>query len=63
MRLTVEQNFDQLQDVFGRYGLEMDREVAEKRAAHARIENGWQAADSEPEGEIDESPLRLVSNE
>jgi len=63
VRGTIEQNFDQLQDVLGRYGLEMNREMARTRAAHTRIENGWQASDSEPMEEFDEAPLRLVGSE
>ena len=63
VRLTIEQNFEQLQEVFGRYGLEMDREVAQTRAAHTRIENNWQPAEPEPAEEFDEPALRLVGNE
>ena len=63
VRLTIEQNFEQLQEVFGRYGIEMDREVAQTRAAHTRIENNWQPAEPEPVEEFDEPALRLVGNE
>ena len=63
VRLTIEQNFDQLQDVFGKYGLRMDRAVAETRAERTRIENNWQAVESELVEEFDEPPLRLVRNE
>ncbi len=32
VRNTIEQNFDQLNEVFGRYGLRMDRAAARRRA-------------------------------
>ncbi len=59
VRMTVEQNFDQLQAVFGRYGVELDRQAARRRAERIRAERGWKAA---PEPEVDEGerPLRLV---
>ena len=56
-------DFDQLRDVFARYGLDMDREVARKRAVNTRIENGWQGTDSEPGEEDAEPALRLVGSE
>ena len=63
VRLTIEQNFEQLQEVLGRYGLEMDRKVAQTRAAQTRIDNGWPTIEPEPVEEADEPSLRLVGNE
>jgi hypothetical protein len=61
VRTTIEQNFEQLQAVFQRYGLRMDRTAARRRAERARVAQGW-GADSEPESEDRrEGPgLRLV---
>lgn len=43
---TIGQNFDELSEVFGRYGIEMSREAAERKAHAVRAERGW--ADEEP---------------
>ncbi len=60
VRTTVEQNFDQLQSVFARYGLEMDREAARRKAERIRASRGWKGSEAE-EGEPGEGPaLRLV---
>ncbi len=60
VRTTIEQNFDQLQAVFGRYGLSMDREAARRKAAELRKSRGWRRAE-QPEGEHESGPpLRLV---
>jgi predicted acylesterase/phospholipase RssA len=60
VRMTVEQNYDQLQTVFQRYGLRLDRTAARRRAQRARMAQGWKG-EGEPEEEPDEaSPLRLV---
>ncbi|HXK25974.1 MAG TPA: patatin-like phospholipase family protein [Myxococcota bacterium] len=63
VRTTVEQNFEQLQSVFQRYGLHMDRTAARRRAERARVAQGW-AGESGSESEADsraEAPsLRLV---
>ena len=61
VRTTIEQNFEQLQSVFQRYGLRMDRTAARRRAERARVAQGW-GADPEPETEErSEGPgLRLV---
>jgi predicted acylesterase/phospholipase RssA len=63
VRTTIEQNFDQLQTVFGRYGLRLDRSAARRRAARTRVAQGWQGeretrAESEPRAQR----LRLVGN-
>ena len=62
VRMTVEQNFTQLQAVFSQYGLEMDRDTARRRAERARAAQGWErgeeaAEEEEPRG------LRLVGRE
>lgn len=41
---TIEQNFDVLADVFGRYGMELSRRAARRRAARARARWGWEVS-------------------
>jgi predicted acylesterase/phospholipase RssA len=61
VRTTIEQNFEQLQSVFQRYGLRMDRTAARRRAERARAAQGWGDSEPEPEEERSASPgLRLV---
>ena len=60
VRMTIEQNYEQLQTVFNRYGLELDRNAARRRAARARVAQGWTGEDPDPEQESDARPLRLV---
>lgn len=62
VRVTLEQNYDQLSDLFARYGLEMDRQSARRKAARLRASRGWKVSEpSEPEER--ESPrLRLVNS-
>ncbi len=62
VRSTIEQNFDQLQDVFGRHGLVMDRNVARRRAARARTNLGWTPQEDESDVRDDERSLRLVGS-
>jgi predicted acylesterase/phospholipase RssA len=59
VRITIEQNFDQLQAVFSSYGLELDRDVARRRAEETRAAFGWKGAPPE-EVEDEARPLRLV---
>jgi predicted acylesterase/phospholipase RssA len=64
VRSTIEQNFEQLESVFARYGISLDRDAARRRAARARVAQGWQ---EEPvaEAEGPEDPpagLRLVGS-
>jgi len=62
VRLTIEQNFDPLRAVLGRYGLEMNRHAARQKARETRAARGWR--DDEGEGaEGTEWPLRLVGSE
>ena len=62
VRQTIEQNFDQLRAVFARYGLDMNRNVARRKADRARAARGWHAAPVEEAGapEAAEPALRLV---
>jgi len=63
VRSTIEQNFDQLETVFARYGMALDREAARRRAARARVAQGWEEAPTAPEDEMDEGEgLRLVGS-
>ena len=56
VRQTIAQNFDQLQDVFAHYGLEMSIQAADEKAEQAQAERGWRRG-----VEDDEQPsLRLV---
>ena len=57
VRITVEQNFDQLQAVLSHYGLAMDRETARRRAERARAAEGWRGEEEEGSPE---PALRLV---
>jgi hypothetical protein len=63
VRMTVEQNFDQLEAVFSQYGLDMDRETARRRAERARAAQGWRGEPEESRAREDREaarPLRLV---
>jgi NTE family protein len=61
VRQTIEQNFDQLRAVFGRYGLEMNRSAARRKADRARAARGWRATEEAAAEESSEPALRLVS--
>jgi hypothetical protein len=52
---SIEQNFDILQSVLGRYGLRLSRAAARQKAERAREDLGWNAAEVE-------SSLRLVGS-
>jgi predicted acylesterase/phospholipase RssA len=63
VRTTIEQNYDQLQSVFNRYGLRLDRTAAKRRATRARTAQGWKGepeTDAEPAVAEEPRPLRLV---
>lgn len=62
VRQTIEQNFDQLRAVFARYGLDMNRNVARRKADRARASLGWRELGEVPD-EAPEPPLRLVSSD
>jgi len=63
VRTTLEQNFDELDDVFERYGLELDRDAARRRAERARVTHGWGANPEESSGEEGSEGLRLVGSQ
>ena len=63
VRMTVEQNFEQLQAVFSQYGLEMDRDAARRRAERAREAQGWEGGEVTPPAEPPTRSLRLVGQE
>jgi hypothetical protein len=63
VRMTIEQNFDQLESVLGHYGLQLDREAARRRADRARAAQGWAPGEAPPEPGPTEPPLRLVGND
>ena len=46
VRMTIEQNFDQLESVFRHHGLQLDRDAARRRADRARAAQGWDASDA-----------------
>ncbi len=55
---TIDQNFEQLLDVFGRYGLELSRSAARREAEKIREARGWKGEEaSQPQPA---SGLRLV---
>jgi predicted acylesterase/phospholipase RssA len=61
VRASIEQNYDQLASVFDRYGLQMDRGTARRKADRMRAKKGWIGQDEDLEP--DEAPsLRLVGN-
>ena len=62
VRGTLEENLEQLQEIFAAYGLELDAAQAESKAADLRSRQGWKISEAELEAsEDDSSPLRLVS--
>jgi predicted acylesterase/phospholipase RssA len=62
VRMTIEQNFDQLEAVLNHYGLQLDRDAARRRADRARAAQGWTGAE-EPEPAESEPALRLVGSD
>jgi NTE family protein len=64
VRTTIEQNYEQLGAVFRRYGLELDRDAAKRKAEKLRSSRGWKVtepAPTEPPAAADDRPnLRLV---
>ncbi|MFQ5417661.1 MAG: patatin-like phospholipase family protein [Myxococcota bacterium] len=61
VRKTLEQNYDELEEVFDRHGLEMNRVAARRRASRARRIHGWAAEEAKPPKPRGEArPLRLV---
>jgi predicted acylesterase/phospholipase RssA len=62
VRQTIEQNYDQLRAVLSKYGLEMNRNVARRKADRVRAARGWRGEDPPPASSL-EPPLRLVGTE
>ena len=62
VRTSIEQNFEPLSTVLGRYGLQLDRAAARRKAERMRKKKGWSGQDEEVE-EGDAPPLRLVGTE
>ncbi len=63
VRSTIEQNFEQLESVFSRYGIALDRAAAGRRAARARVAQGWDEVPPEEREESEGEPgLRLVGS-
>jgi NTE family protein len=64
VRSTLEQNFEQLESVFARYGIQLDRDAARRRAARARVAQGWTGEPPEEAESAAETPagLRLVGS-
>ena len=60
VRTTIEQNFDELSEVFSKYGLELDRKAARRRAARARKAFGWPAEATTARTPRSRRKLRLV---
>ena len=57
---TVDEHFTELAELFGRYGLEMSRPVARRRAQRLRKEHGWSAPRARRKPPAQASPLRAV---
>jgi hypothetical protein len=62
VRTSIEQNFDPLATVLGRYGLQLDRAAARRKAERMRKKQGWSGQDEEVEESAAPS-LRLVGSE
>lgn len=60
VRTTLEQNFEQLGAVFERYGLELDRTAARRKAEKLRSARGWKVTEEAAAAE-GRPGLRLVS--
>jgi len=61
VRVTIEENYEQLGRVLGRYGLEMDRKAARRKAARLREARGWKITEEPPASKASPPPpLRLV---
>ena len=62
VRVTIEQNYDQLGRLLGRYGLDMDPKAARRKAARLREARGWKISEETPRAETPPAPpLRLVN--
>jgi predicted acylesterase/phospholipase RssA len=59
VRTTIEANYDELSEVLAKYGLDLDRRAARRRAARARATYGW-SADQTTQKPRQRRKLRLV---
>jgi predicted acylesterase/phospholipase RssA len=62
VRMTLEQSYDQLEEVFGVHGLRMDRAAARRHAQSIRSELGWEET-PEPAAPREAPPLRVVGGQ
>jgi predicted acylesterase/phospholipase RssA len=62
VRMTIEQNFDQLSDVLSQWGLEMNRGAARRKAQRVRAARGWKGEEDPPPSDDDSPRLRLVGS-
>ena len=60
VRTTLEQDFEQVEEVLGLYGLRLDRAAADRRAARARVAQQWVAEEREPDAREDAPRPRHV---
>ncbi len=60
VRVTIEENYDALSEVFAHYGLQMDRRAAGRRATRLRSSRGWRVSDRDVEPESSSPQLRVV---
>jgi NTE family protein len=63
VRVTIEQNYEAIADVFARYGLRMDRRAAQRRAMRLRASRGWRVSDREGDAETSSPQLRVVGGD
>lgn len=59
-RVSIESNFDELSAVLGRYGLEMNRNTARRRARRLRAARGWRVSRSDSPDRADSRPKLQV---
>lgn len=60
-RVSIESNYDELSAVLGRYGLEMNRSTARRRASRLRAARGWRVSRTETPQTSGRSPkLKVV---
>ncbi len=59
---TVDEHFSELAEVFGRYGMEMSRPMARRRAQRLRREHGWSAPKARRQPPAQARPLRAVGS-
>ncbi len=61
VRVTIEQNYEQLESVFARHGMALDPDAARRKAARLRAARGWKITEPITREEDEERPnLRVV---